>query len=79
MNLMEKRGFKATIDRFEGDFAVLLVRDNEDIKIDFPAALLPDGCKEGDIVDIEIGRDEQATADARERVAALLEKLKKKG
>lgn len=79
MNLMEKRGFKATIDRFEGDFAVLLVRDDEDIKIDFPAPLLPDGCKEGDIVDIEIGRDEQATADARERVAALLEKLKKKG
>lgn len=77
--MMEKRGFKATIDRFEGYFAVLLVRDDEDIKIDFPASLLPAGCVEGDIVDIEIGRDEQATADARERVAALLEKLKKKG
>lgn len=78
MNLMEKRGFKATIDRFEGDFAVLLVRDDEDIMIDFPAALLPAGCREGDIIDVEIGRDNQATADARERVTALLEKLKAK-
>lgn len=78
-NMMERRGFKATIDRFAGDFAVLLVRDDEDITIDFPASLLPAGCVEGDIIDIEIGKDEQATADARERVTALLEKLKRKG
>ncbi|MCP1663272.1 hypothetical protein J2T61_001980 [Methanocalculus sp. AMF5] len=76
---MEKRSFKATIDRFEGDFAVLLVRDDEDIKIDFPASLLPAGCVEGDIVDIGVTRDEQSTADARERVTALMEKLMKKG
>ncbi|WP_394340588.1 hypothetical protein [Methanocalculus sp. MSAO_Arc2] len=39
---------------------------------------MPDGCKEGDIVDIEIGKDELATADARERVSTLIEKLKAK-
>ncbi len=76
---METRGFKATIDRFAGDYAVLLVRDDEDIKIDFPTTLLPAGCREGDIIDIEVGRDKQATEDARERVAGLLDKLKKKG
>jgi Protein of unknown function (DUF3006). len=76
---MERQAFKATIDRFAGDFAVLLIRDDEDIKIDFPAYLLPSGCGEGDIIDIEIGKDEQSTADARDRVTALLEKLKKKG
>ncbi|GAA5262117.1 DUF3006 domain-containing protein [Methanocalculus sp. MC3] len=75
---MERRGFKATIDRFAGDYAVLLVRDDEDIKIDFPTTLLPAGCREGDIIDIQIGRDEEATADARERVTASLGKLKAK-
>ncbi|WP_394340596.1 hypothetical protein [Methanocalculus sp. MSAO_Arc2] len=40
---------------------------------------MPAGCVEGDIVDIGVTRDEQSTADARERVTALMEKLKKKG
>ena len=38
---------KVTLDRFEGDYAVLLVRDEETISIDFPACLLPEGCERG--------------------------------
>lgn len=30
------KNFKASLDRVEGDIAVLLVRDEESIKIDFP-------------------------------------------
>jgi hypothetical protein len=70
---------KATIDRFEGCYAVLLVRDGESCEIDFPACLLPEDCEEGDILDITITRDVESTEEARERVSGLIEKLKKKG
>lgn len=70
--------FKVTLDRIEGSTAVLLLRDNESIKIDFPLFLLPPGSKEGDILNLSIDRDVQETEAAKERVSALLEKLKNK-
>jgi hypothetical protein len=69
---------KATLDRFEGCYAVLLIRNDETIEIDFPACLLPKGCREGDILNIDITRDLESTEEATERVASLIEKLKKK-
>lgn len=70
--------FKVTLDRIEGSTAVLLLRDEESIKLDIPLFLLPSGSKEGDILDISIVRDDQETEEAKERVSALLEKLKNK-
>lgn len=69
---------KVTIDRFEDGYAILLVRDEEQVHIDFPVELLPEGCREGDILDIEISRDEESTEAARKRVSDQIEKLKKK-
>ncbi len=70
--------FKVTLDRIEEDVAVLFVRDEEKIKINIPIFLLPLGSREGDILDITITRDVQETADAKERVSSMLEKLKNK-
>lgn len=70
--------FKVTLDRIEEDTAVLLVRDEETVKIDLPLFLLPAGSREGDILDITIDRDIQGTEDSKERVSSLLEKLKNK-
>jgi hypothetical protein len=69
---------KVTIDRFEDGYAVLLVRGEEDTHIDFPVELLPEGCREGDILDIEISRDVESTEETRKQVSDLIEKLKKK-
>lgn len=69
---------KATIDRFEGKLAVLLIRNRECIKLNIPLILLPEGSKEGDILDIDIQRDEKETEDAKKRVSTLIEKLKSK-
>jgi hypothetical protein len=41
--------------------------------------LLPEGCKEGDILNVSIELDPEATSQAKERVAGMMEKLKKKG
>ena len=70
--------FKVTLDRIEENIAVLLVRDEEKIKINIPLCLLPSGSREGDILDITIARNVQETEDAKERVSNLLEKLKNK-
>jgi hypothetical protein len=70
--------FKVTFDRIEENIAVLLVRDEENIKINIPLFLLPDQTKEGEILDITIARNKKETEEARKRVSALLEKLQNK-
>ncbi len=70
---------KVTFDRAEGEVAVLLVRDEEILRIIVPLSLLPGGSREGDILDISIARDETATEEARKRVQDLIDRLKKKG
>ena len=70
--------FKVSLDRVEEDIAVLLMRDDESIKIDIPLSLLPPNSKEGDILDINIDKDEKETEDTKERVSYLIEKLKNK-
>jgi Protein of unknown function (DUF3006). len=70
--------FKVTLDRIEDEIAVLLVRDEEKIKINIPLFLLPPESREGDILDITVARNVQETDGAKERVSSLLEKLKKK-
>lgn len=70
--------FKVTLDRIEDCTAVLLLRDDESIIINIPLFLLPRESKEGDILNISIEKDVQETEAAKERVSALLEKLKNK-
>jgi hypothetical protein len=69
---------KATIDRVEGEIAVLLLGDKGEFKLNFPLSLLPAGCREGDILNISIERDVVGTELAKERVSGLMDKLKKK-
>jgi len=70
---------KAVIDRIEGKLAVLLVGEDGSIKVNMPLILLPDGCKEGDVLDITIMKAEKATVEAKDRSKSLIEKLKRKG
>ncbi len=69
---------KATLDRIEGDMAVLLIRNNESIRLNIPVVLLPDGFREGDILDISITMDEKETEESKARVLGMMERLKQK-
>jgi len=53
--------FKVTLDRIEEYTAVLLVRDDESVRINFPLFLLPAGSKEGDIFEVTIVKDLKET------------------
>lgn len=61
---------KVIIDRFEGDFAVVEVEKG--VMADLPRLLVPDG-REGDVVSIEIDRDE--TKARTDRIAEKAKKL----
>ncbi len=69
---------KAVIDRFEGEFAVILFGEKE-IKANFPRQLLPSGAKEGTWLKIDLELDQDATKQQEEKIRGLLDKLKRKG
>lgn len=66
---------KAVIDRFEEDKAVLLVGEDEDVKVVFPKEYLPEEAEEGDYLSVDISIDTEATEAARAEAEALLKEL----
>mgnify|MGYP000879459871 FL=1 len=68
---------KAVVDRFEGDYAILLFGAKE-IKVDFPRELLPEEVKEGTWLKITLAIDEKGTAQQEKKISGLLDKLQKK-
>lgn len=75
---------KATIDRFEENMAVLILEQG-DVRRDVPRELLPAGAQEGQHVLIDFDEeqiskivlDEDETTQARERIQAKLERLRR--
>ncbi len=75
---------KATIDRFEGDKAVLLVGEEQD-RLVVLRSFLPKNAKEGDWLQVDVDDDrvlsavidENETAAAKSRIADKLAKLRR--
>jgi hypothetical protein len=75
---------KAVIDRFEGDFAILIL-GKEDQRLNIPRKDLPKAAKEGSWLQLDIVNgqpsniflDEQETEAARQRIADKLARLRK--
>ena len=67
---------KVAIDRIEGTIAVLIVDGNDDENFHLPVKYLPDGVKEGDHLQVSFSLDTESRDSARNRVEALLSKLK---
>lgn len=68
---------KCTIDRIDEGIAVLIPRQDPLQRITVPAAILPAGCREGDILTMILKKDHTATATARDRVSRLVKNLRK--
>lgn len=69
---------KAVIDRFEGDYAIMLFGD-EEIRADIPRQLLPESAKEGSWINVSFELNVEGRKKQEEKIQELLEKLKKKG
>jgi hypothetical protein len=78
---------KYTLDCFEGDVAIFLLREDETKEVIIPKAQLPGNFKKGDIVEIQFNRDgsiqssillEVETETARAKANSLLSKILEK-
>jgi Protein of unknown function (DUF3006) len=65
----------ATIDRFEGDVAVLLVGEVENV-VNIPRSDLPPEAKQGDVLRLSVTVDHDETERRRESVKEKIERLK---
>ncbi len=61
----------AYIDRYEEEYAVLLVGEDEE-KVNFPRRYLPEDAGEGDYLSLDILFDAAATEQAAKEAEALL-------
>jgi len=68
---------KSVIDRFEGDYAILLIGKDE-VRVDFPKELLPVGSKEGSWLNIDMELDPEGEEKQREKIKGMLDRLKEK-
>jgi len=73
-----------TVDRFEGEVAVLLLRPEEEKVIEVPIKNLPSNLKEGDIIEVEFTKNhtvksvailKEETSSAKKRAEDLIQKL----
>ncbi|HMG35246.1 MAG TPA: DUF3006 domain-containing protein [Blastocatellia bacterium] len=67
---------KLVVDRIEGELAVLLVYDDDRIRINVPLSLLPEGTREGDHLNVQFSRDEEGRRLEEDRVTRLMRELK---
>ena len=70
---------RAVIDRIEDDGTAVLLTGEDELKIELPASLLPEGAEGGSHLVINISLDEASRQEAEDRVKALQEKLEKRG
>jgi hypothetical protein len=71
---------RGVVDRVEdGGTAIVHVGDDESVKVELPASLLPAGAGEGSHLVITVSLDEDSRKSAEDRVKALQEKLEKRG
>ena len=81
---MEKGGkskrTRAVVDRIEdGGTAVVYLGDEEDVRAELPASLLPEGAGSGSHIVINISLDEDSRSSAEERMKAMQERLERRG
>jgi len=80
----EKQGGKskrtrAVIDRIEDGGTAVLLAGEDELKVELPASLLPEGAEDGSHLVLNISLDETSRKEAEERVKAFQEKLEKRG
>jgi hypothetical protein len=62
----------ATIDRFEGEYAVLKINGDT---VNWPKKQLPEGAKESSIINVFISNNVPATADQKGLAKAILNEI----
>ena len=73
---MASRKISVFVDRFEGDYAVLLVGEGG-TQVLWPIEYLPDGVVEGGVVSLTLSTDTAATEATGDVINSLIEHLER--
>jgi hypothetical protein len=73
--MTKSRCTRLYLDRFEGDFAVLIPENAGGPSLDVPKALIPEGAAEGSVLSVTLAVDEDATAAGKQEVESLMQEL----
>jgi len=77
MQKSDRSAIRGVIDRFEGDFAVIIAGEEGDERLEIPKSVLPLDSREGSIVELKIKVKKNKDKEAREKVKGMIEKLSK--
>ena len=75
---MSKSSIKAFIDRVEGDLAVIVLYDDDNVKFNLPLKCLPENVSEGDHLQMTFAVDKETREAEKQKIDLLLNKLKNK-
>ena len=67
---------RIVIDRIEGDLAVLVLYEDDQVKFNLPLRYLPEGVREGDHLQMSFAEDEASRESEKQRISDLLNELK---
>ena len=70
---------RAVVDRIEDGRTAVLLAGEDELKIELPASLLPEGADAGSHLVIDFTLDEASRKAAEDRLKALQQKLEKRG
>lgn len=73
--MQKMQSIKGFVDRIEGTTAVVLLGDDESVKVNLPVSWLPNGIKEGTVIKFGVSVDEDATNAGKGRVQSLLDSM----
>ena len=73
--MRRQSSFKVVIDRVEGDKAVVVLYDDDAVKFNLPAQLLPEGVKGGDHFKVTFAVDKESRDAEKKKVDDLLSEL----
>lgn len=66
---------QASLDRIEGDIAVIYLGEEEETKVDIPVRYLPPGIKAGSLLKITIEEDTQGKQELKSKISNLQQEL----
>jgi hypothetical protein len=73
--MKKESDFKVEVDRVEDGVAVLVMSDDDTVKLNLPVKYLPKGARDGDHLQVSFKMDEKGRKEQKSRVSDLLKEL----
>ncbi len=73
--MQKMQSIRAFLDRVEGDTAILLLGEEESVRVELPLKWLPDGVREGVVLRLDASIDAAGTEEGKRKVQSLYDSI----